>query len=104
MGMNVIVFADKAAPGLEEEFGFTYVSKEMLLSTSDIVTIHTTYTEQEDISIDADFLNMINPYATLINTSPRISVDEEALHSKLEACPDFWVGTDVYSNEPKNLI
>lgn len=104
MGMNVIVCAQKAAPGLEEEFGCTYVSQEMLLATSDIVTIHTAFTKQNDVDIDADFLNMINPYATLINTSPGIIVDEEALHAKLEACPDFWVGTDVYNNEPKNLI
>ena len=40
----------------------------------------------------------------LINTSPYIQVDEEALLAKLEACPNFWVGTDIYNEEPRKLV
>ena len=38
--------------------------------------------------------------AMLINTARGNVVNEEALLAKLEACPDFWVGTDVYNGEP----
>lgn len=38
--------------------------------------------------------------AMLINTSRGDLVNEAALVAKLEACPNFWVGTDVYCGEP----
>lgn len=36
----------------------------------------------------------------LINTSRGNVINEEALLAKLESCPNFWVGTDVYNGEP----
>ena len=38
--------------------------------------------------------------AVLINTSRGDVVDEDALLAKLDACPDFWCGLDVFKGEP----
>lgn len=38
--------------------------------------------------------------AVLLNTSRGALMDEAAILNKLETCPNFWVGTDVFANEP----
>ena len=50
--------------------------------------------------VNEDFLGKMKSDAMLINTSRGNVVNEEALLAKLEACPNFWVGTDVYNGEP----
>ena len=105
MGMNVMVNTDNQIPGLDEELGCMYVSQDQLLAKSDIVAVLTAFTSQkEEVSINTEFLKRIRSDAMLINTSPYIQVDEEALLAKLEACPNFWVGTDIYNEEPRKLV
>ena len=50
--------------------------------------------------VNAEFLGKMKPDAMFINTSRGNVVDEEALLAKLESCPAFWVGTDVFNGEP----
>ena len=50
--------------------------------------------------VNEEFLGKMKADAMLINTARGNVVNEEALLAKLEACPDFWVGTDVYNGEP----
>jgi len=50
--------------------------------------------------INKDFLNHLKENAVLINTARGNLVVDEDLLAKLEACPNFWYGTDVYNNEP----
>lgn len=50
--------------------------------------------------VNAEFLGKMKEDAVFINTSRGAVVDEVALLAKLEACPGFWVGTDVYNGEP----
>lgn len=76
------------------------MSQDELLATADIVSIHTPATPQTKGMVNAEFLGKMKPDAMLINTSRGAVVVEEALLEKLEACPDFWVGTDVYNGEP----
>lgn len=40
----------------------------------------------------------------MINTSRGAVVDEDALLAKLESCPNFWVGTDVFNGEPSAKV
>lgn len=98
--MEVIVCTRTQKPGLDEELGFTYVSQDELLARADIVSLHTPSTPQTKNMVNADFLGKMKPDAMLINTARGNVVDEEALLAKLESCPDFWVGTDVYLGEP----
>ena len=98
--MEVLVCTRTQHANLEEDLGFTYVSQDELLARSDIVSIHTPSTPQTKGMVNAEFLGKMKPNAMLINTSRGNVVDEEALLAKLESCPDFWVGTDVYNGEP----
>ena len=50
--------------------------------------------------VNEEFLSKMKPDAMLINTSRGNVVNEDALLAKLESCPNFWVGTDVYNGEP----
>lgn len=64
------------------------------------MSIHTPSTPATKGMVNADFLGKMKPNSVFINTSRGNVVDEEALLAKLESCPDFWVGTDVYLGEP----
>ena len=96
-GMNVIVCTPTQHALLEEEMGFTYMSQDELLAHSDIVSIHTPSTPETNGMVNEDFLRKMKTDAMLINTSHGNLVNEDALLAKLEACPDFWVGTDSYN-------
>ena len=50
--------------------------------------------------VNYEFLGKMKGDAMLINTSQGDLVYQDALLAKLEACPKFWVGTDVYDGEP----
>ena len=50
--------------------------------------------------VNAECLGKMKANVVLINTSRANVVDEEALLAKLEANPDFWVGSDVFNGEP----
>jgi D-3-phosphoglycerate dehydrogenase / 2-oxoglutarate reductase len=50
--------------------------------------------------VNADFLGKMKENAVFINTSRGNVVNDEALLAKLEACPDFWCGLDVFNGEP----
>ena len=98
--MEVIVSTRTQQAGLDEQLGFTYVSQDELLARADIVSLHTPATPQTKNMVNAEFLGKMKADAMFINTSRGACVDEVALLAKLEACPDFWVGTDVYLGEP----
>jgi D-3-phosphoglycerate dehydrogenase len=50
--------------------------------------------------VNKEFLSMMKDNGVLINTSRGNVVVDEDLLEKLNACPDFWVGTDVFNGEP----
>ena len=98
--MNVLVSTRTRHAGMDEELGFQYAELDELLANSDIVSIHTPKTPQTVGMVNQEFLSKMKDDAMLINTSRGDVVDEEALLAKLEACPNFWVGTDVFKGEP----
>lgn len=100
MEMNVLVSTRTQVAGLDEQLGFRYVTQDELLANADIVTVHTPATAQTKGMVNEDFLGKMKDDAVFINTSRGNVVNEEALLAKLESCPKFWVGTDVYIGEP----
>lgn len=50
--------------------------------------------------VNAEFLGMMKEDAMLINTARGSVINDEALLAKMEACPNFWFGTDVFNGEP----
>jgi len=80
--------------------GFTYATQEELLTQSDIVSLHTPSTAETKGMVNKNFLSMMKNNGVLINTSRGNVIVEEDLLEKLNSCPDFWVGTDVFTGEP----
>ncbi len=75
-------------------------SKEQLMSTSDIVSVHLVLDERTRGLVDEVALRAMRPDAYLVNTSRAAIVDQPAL---LRALREGWIagaGLDVYAHEP----
>ena len=80
--------------------GYTYMTKEELLTWADIITIHTSGCEEGSYIIGADEIERMKETAFLVNTSRGKFVDEEALYVALESGRIKGAALDVYSQEP----
>ena len=85
---------------IEHDVEFPRLSKEELLATSDMVTIHTPLTPDTRAFIDAEALDRMPPHAVLINTSRGDVIDEDALIERIRAGTLGGVGLDVFEAEP----
>jgi D-3-phosphoglycerate dehydrogenase / 2-oxoglutarate reductase len=98
--MNVVVSTRTQHEGLDLQDNFKYVSRNELLEQSDIVSIHCPNTAETKGMVNKEFLELMKPDAVLLNTSRGSVINDDDLLAKLEACPDFWYGTDVFNGEP----
>jgi D-3-phosphoglycerate dehydrogenase / 2-oxoglutarate reductase len=71
-----------------------------LLRESDIVSLHVPGGAETKEMINKDFLDLMKPSSVLINTTRGSVANDAAILAKLEACPDFWYGSDVFNGEP----
>lgn len=98
-GMNVLAWS----PNLTEERaaagGATLVSKQALLSQSDVVTLHMVLSERTRGLLGREDLALMRPGAILVNTSRGPLVDEAALLEALRA-GRIVAGLDCYDQEP----
>ncbi len=78
-----------------------WVSFDELLSTSDIVSVHTPLTAETSGLIGAAELARMKPTATLVNTGRGGVVDEEALLDALRRGQLHSAGLDVMVGEPR---
>jgi D-3-phosphoglycerate dehydrogenase len=100
LGMRVQVLSrssaqELAALGLEKA-----ASLEMLLTTSDIVSLHAPSLPETQKMIGPIQLAMMKPSAYLINTSRGALIDEEALIAALQNGEIAGAGLDVFAVEP----
>ena len=65
--------------------------------------MHVPLTKETRKMVNVDFLSKMKKDAMFINTSRGEIVDDDVLLAKLESCPEFWVGTDVYNTEPSDM-
>lgn len=80
--------------------GITYVDMDTLLSTCDIVSLHTPLNPQTKGLIGKDQLALMKPSALLINTSRGPVADSEALADALNSGKIAGAGIDVFETEP----
>lgn len=100
MEMNVIATTPNKTAGTCEELGIQFVDMDALLSTSDIVSVHCPANAATKGLINKEFLSKMKDNGVLLNTARgSVAVDEDLLE-KLNACPDFWYGSDVFNGEP----
>lgn len=82
--------------------GITLVdSREELLGTSDVISLHMPKSPENKQMVNADFLAQMKIDSILLNTSRGDLVDEEALVAALDA-GRVRAGIDVWMNEPSS--
>jgi glyoxylate reductase len=86
---------------LEAKLGATRVDRDVLLRTSDILTLHAPATAETHHFVDQAALASMKRGAYLINTARGSLVDEAALARALAAGDIAGAGLDVYEREPQ---
>jgi len=96
-GMDVLAAKYGPVPGSEQ---VNQVDLDILLQTSDVVTLHCPFTRATRLLINRESLQLMKPAAFLINTSRGQLVDEGALAEALNTGRIAGAGLDVLSTEP----
>jgi len=87
-------------PRIVEELEATFLEKDDLFRTADIVSINTDLNEQSEGMVDARRLALMKPSALLICCARGHIVDEAALAAALNEDRLAGAGIDVFSAEP----
>ena len=99
-GMDVVAWSEHLTQERADDVGVRLVSKEVLLETSDIVTIHLRLSDRTRHVIGRAELARMRPSAFLVNTSRGAIVDEEGLVDALASGRIAGAAVDVFSEEP----
>ncbi|ARC54985.1 hypothetical protein AOQ88_01905 [Candidatus Riesia sp. GBBU] len=95
-------------PLYEKEQNNEFVSLEKLLSSSDIISFHSSLNSSEKYSsyhlLDQDKIDSIHEGKTIINTSRGSIIDNKALYNSLKNNKKIDVILDVWENEPNILL
>ena len=98
--MNIVAWSQNLTQERAEANGAVLVSKDELLAQSDIVTIHTRWSERTRGLLGSRELALMKPSAYLVNTSRGPIVDEDALVTALRSRAIAGAGLDVFDEEP----
>lgn len=99
-GMRLAAWSQNLTAERAQACGAELVTKEELLSTADVVTIHLVLSGRTRGLIGAPELASMKPSAYLVNTSRGPIVDETALVAALEGGTIAGAALDVYGREP----
>ena len=99
-GMDVVAWSQNLTPDKAAAEGARYVSKDELMATSDIVSIHLVLSDRTRGLIGAADIARMKSSAFLVNTSRGPIVDEPALFDALRQRRIAGAGLDVYDREP----
>jgi len=99
-GMNVIAWSQNLTASVAAAAGARLVSKEELLRTADVVSIHVVLSDRTIGLIGATEFALMKPSARLVNTSRGPLVVEAALLDALASHRIAGAAIDVYDVEP----
>jgi phosphoglycerate dehydrogenase-like enzyme len=99
-GMNVVAWSQNLTTKRAQELGVRKVSRQELLSASDVLSIHLVLSDRTRGLFGAADLALMKPTAVLINTSRGPIVDSRALVAALRSGTIAGAGLDVYDREP----
>ena len=102
-GMKTIAWSQNLTPEKAAAGGATYVSKDELFATADIITIHVVLSDRSRGLVGAADLGRMKKTAYLINTARGPIVDEAALVAALQSKSIAGAGLDVFDVEPLPL-
>ena len=91
----------RLSPEEESQLGLSYVSFEELLSQSDFLTLHSSYSPELHHLIDTKELQQMKSTAFIINAARGPMIHEAALAEALKNKVIAGAGLDVYEFEPK---
>ncbi|MBA8823507.1 lactate dehydrogenase-like 2-hydroxyacid dehydrogenase [Saccharopolyspora lacisalsi] len=101
-GMDIAYTGRSRVPSeVETELDARYLSREQLLSESDVVSLHCPLSESTRHLIDAAALERMKSSAVLVNTSRGPVVDERELARAVREGTIAGAALDVFENEPK---
>ena len=98
--MDVIAWSENLTIERCKEVGVSYVKKDDLFATSDVVSLHMVLSDRTRGLVGAHELNLMKTTAYLVNTSRGPIVDEAALIEALANETIAGAGLDVYDIEP----
>ncbi len=99
-GMEVVAWSQNLSAGKAAEGGAAYLSKEELLRTSDIVSVHLVLSERTRGLISREEFSTMKKTALLVNVSRGPIVDEAAMLDALRSGRIAHAALDVYDREP----
>ncbi|EHR60788.1 D-2-hydroxyacid dehydrogenase family protein [Saccharomonospora cyanea] len=99
-GMRTIAWSHNLTPERAAEHDVTAVTKDELLASSDVLTVHLVLSERTRGLVGAAELAAMKPTALLVNTSRGPIVDTEALVHALRDGVIGGAALDVYDEEP----
>ena len=102
-GMKTIAWSQNLTPEKARAGGASYVSKEELFATADVITIHVVLSDRSRGLVGAADIGRMKKSAYLINTSRGPIIDEQALVAALRARSIAGAGLDVFDVEPLPL-
>ena len=85
---------------IEKQYGLSYVSRETLLKTCDVISLLCAYTSETHHTIDNEAIHMMRNDSILINTARGKLIDQKALMEALNHNRIAGAGLDVHYNEP----
>jgi D-3-phosphoglycerate dehydrogenase len=100
LGMEVIAWTFHPSPERAKESGVPFVSKEELLRTADVVSLHLLLTDETRGFLKKEDFNLMKPTAFFVNTARAGLIEPGALYEALRSKKIAGAALDVYDEEP----
>jgi len=97
---NIMAFDLFQDEQFAKKYGVNYCDLDMLLSESDIISIHLNLTDETNQLMNATQIRKMKQGSILINASRGEMIDEEALYIALKEKKILGAGLDVFNKEP----
>ncbi len=101
-GLTRILYYDAYRPteSVEKEYDVEFAEMNVLLTQSDIISLHAPLTDSTRAMINKESINTMKPNAYIINVARAELVDEKALADAIASGRIMGAGVDVFTTEP----
>ncbi|MFQ6078229.1 MAG: phosphoglycerate dehydrogenase [Thermodesulfobacteriota bacterium] len=100
LGMDVIAWTLHPSPERAEESNVRFVSKEVLLKSADVVSLHLRLNDETKGFLKRKDFDLMKPHAFFVNTARAGLVEPGALYEALKSKKIAGAALDVYDQEP----
>ncbi len=100
LGMEVIAWTFHPSPERAKESGVRFVSKEELLRTADVVSLHLLLSNETRGFLKKEDFDLMKPTALFVNTARAGLIEPEALYEALRSKKIAGAALDTYDQEP----